>query len=68
VNINQGIARNEIVLFLDNCSAHTSNYSMTNLYNLDIKIIFNSPCTPDFNIIETVFGDMKRSIRNHNYS
>ena len=31
-----------------------------------MKCIFNCKCTPAFNIIETVFADMKFSIRRQN--
>jgi len=36
------------------------------LFNEDIKVIFNCPNTPAFNIIETVFADMKYHIRKKN--
>ena len=39
---------------------------MNNLFNENIKIIFNCPNTPAFNVIETVFGDMKYHIRKKN--
>ena len=39
---------------------------MWNLYNEKIKVIFNCPNTPAFNVIETVFGDMKYYIRKKN--
>ena len=41
---------------------------MWNLYNQSIKIIFNCPNTPAFNIIETVFADMKFQLRKKNYT
>ena len=53
-------------MFLDNAAAHTSNYSLWNLYNQSVKIIFNCPNTPAFNVIETVFCDMKYTIRGKN--
>ena len=40
---------------------------MWNLYNHEIKVIFNCPTTPSFNIIETVFADLKFQIREKNY-
>ena len=62
----RGIARNEIILFLDNCGSHTSYYSQYNLYNQSVKCFFNCACTPCFNIIETVFCDLKCFIRKKN--
>ena len=56
----------QIVVFLDNCPAHDSYYTRYNLNNLGMKCIFNIKCTPAFNIIETVFADMKFSIRRAN--
>ena len=51
---------------MDNCPSHTSYYSMYNLYNASVKIIFNCAGTPAFNVIESVFCDMKFSIRKSN--
>ncbi len=65
---NKGIERDRIILFLDNAAAHKSNYAMWNLYNQSIKIIFNCPNTPAFNIIETVFADLKYQLRKKNYT
>ena len=39
---------------------------MFNLKNEEVKVIFNCPNTPAFNIIETVFADMKYHIRKDN--
>ena len=66
MTINRGILRDNIVLFLDNCPAHTAYYALWNLNNLAIKILFNCACTPAFNIIENVFCDMKFHIRRKN--
>ena len=62
----RGIRRDKIVLFLDNASAHTSSYALSNLYHEDIKVIFNCPNTPSFNIIENVFADLKFQLRKKN--
>lgn len=55
-----------IVIFLDNCPAHASYYALAHLNKLGMKCIFNCRCTPAFNIIETVFADMKFHIRRAN--
>ena len=39
---------------------------MWNLKQQNIKVIFNCPNIPAFNVIETVFGDMKYHIRKKN--
>ena len=39
---------------------------MTNLYNEGIRIIFNCPNTPPFNVIENVFADLKYNLRRKN--
>jgi len=36
------------------------------LYHEDIKVIFNCPNTPPFNIIENVFADLKFHLRKKN--
>ena len=59
----RGIERERIVFFLDNCPCHSSFYARYNLLNQGIKVIFNTACTPAFNIIECVFADLKFSIR-----
>ena len=51
---------------MDNCPSHTAYYSIYNMYNAAVKIIFNCPSTPAYNVIESVFGDMKFSIRRSN--
>ena len=51
---------------MDNCPSHTAYYSMYNLYNAAVKIIFNSPSTPAYNVVESVFADMKFGIRRSN--
>ena len=61
-----GIERKDIVLFMDNCPAHGSYYSMTSLKKNDVSVIFNCPCTPAYNIIETVFCDAKHHVRGTN--
>ena len=60
----RGIDRNKIVLFLDNCPCHSSHYALWNLYNQSIKVVYNVPNTPAYNIIETLFGDLKKYVRN----
>ena len=35
---------------------------------ISIKVLFNVPNTPAFNIIETVFCDLKKVLRNKNKS
>ena len=62
----RGIDRNKIVLFLDNCPCHSSHYALWNLYNQSIKVVYNVPNTPAYNIIETLFGDLKKYVRNKN--
>ena len=39
---------------------------MTNLYNMGIRIMFNCPNTPPFNVIENVFADLKYNLRRKN--
>ena len=39
---------------------------MTNLYNFGIRIMFNCPNTPPFNVIENVFADLKYNLRRKN--
>ena len=39
---------------------------MTNLYNEGVRIMFNCPNTPPFNIIENVFADLKFQLRKKN--
>ena len=53
---------------MDNSAAHTSHYAMWNLYNEGIKVMFNCPNTPPFNIIENVFADLKFNLRKRNYT
>jgi len=48
---------------MDNCTSHSSYYSLANLNNLGIKILFNVPITPAFNIIENVFAHIKYKLR-----
>ena len=36
------------------------------MYHEDIKVIFNCPNTPPFNIIENVFADLKFQLRKKN--
>ena len=62
------IPLDQIVIFLDNCPAHESYYAKARLNALGMKCIFNCKCTPAFNIIETVFADMKFDIRRANVS
>ena len=56
---NRGIERKKILIFLDNCPSHVSNYAIFLLQNLAVKILFNTQCTPAFNIIEGIFADLK---------
>ena len=58
-----GKPRDSILLFLDNAAAHTIHYALWNLYNEGIKVMFNCPNTPPFNIIENVFADLKFNLR-----
>ena len=44
---------------MDNARAHVSNYSISKLLELDIKIHFNPPYTPAFTPIELAFGFLK---------
>ena len=39
---------------------------MTNLYNEGVRIMFNCPNTPPFNVIENVFADLKYNLRRKN--
>ena len=41
---------------------------MTNLYNEGVRIMFNCPNTPPFNVIENVFADVKFNLRKKNYT
>ena len=51
---------------MDNSPSHTSYYSMYNLWQLNVRIIFNCPSTPAYNVVESVFCDMKFGIRKSN--
>ena len=51
---------------MDNCPSHTAYYSMYNLYNAGVRIIFNTSCTPAYNVVESVFCDMKFGVRKSN--
>ena len=44
---------------MDNASPHVSNFSIKNLYELNVKIHFNPPYTPAFTPIELIFGFLK---------
>ena len=57
------IIKNDIIIFLDNASAHNSNYTLTSIRSTGVKIFFNSPYSPALNVIELIFGDFKIFIR-----
>ena len=59
----KNIPRCKILLILDNAKSHNSAYSKINLEELNIKIHFNAPGSPELNFIENVFNNIKKCIR-----
>ena len=57
--VKRGIEREKILIFLDNCPSHVSNYAIYWLKNIAVKVLFNTQCIPSFNIIEGIFADLK---------
>ena len=40
--VKRGIERKKILIFLDNCPSHVSNYAIYCLKNFAVKILFNT--------------------------
>ena len=56
---------NRIILILDNWSIHHSKKSLSYLNNMEWKIIFVSPYSPEFCPIELFFNTLKRRVAVH---
>jgi transposase len=53
----------QICLFMDNLSTHTSEKSKAEMRRLGFRYIYNVPYTPDFNPIEFVFSKIKQKFK-----
>ena len=53
----------KIVLFLDNLSVHHTDVVKEVCKDLDIKLIFNMPYSPDTNPIESTFSVVKNAYK-----
>ena len=61
-----GIKKENVILFFDNASSHSSSYSIDNLMSLKVQVIFNVPTSPALNVIELIFADLKFYLRKKN--
>ena len=52
-----------LCIYLDNLSVHTSQEIKDRLDELSIKYIYNPVYSPDFNPIENIFSIAKRNIK-----
>ena len=58
-----GIDRKDIVLFMDNASTHCSAYTLYNIRKTNVRILYKTTASPALNVIELIFGDLKKYLR-----
>ena len=51
---------------MDNATCHNAAYTIYNLVQQDVQIIFNAANSPPLNLIELVFTDLKVELRKKN--
>ena len=62
-NIRAKNGDDQICLFMDNLTSHTSKKSQGEMRRLGLRYIYNVPYAPDYNPIEMVFSQIKQKFR-----
>ena len=52
----------EIVIILDNCSAHRAHFTIAFAKEINIKLVFIPPYSPNLNPIEYIWKSIKKEI------